>query len=48
MSIQIEVINGSHHEWKVIVYLLKNIFPEFNIPNNEPWKWLSDKIVVNP
>ena len=39
MSIQIEVINGSHHEWKVIVYLLKNIFPEFNIPNNEPWKW---------
>ena len=39
MTIDVELINGAHFEWKVVVYLLENIFPEFKIPNNEPWKW---------
>ena len=48
MTIDVELINGAHFEWKVVVYLLENIFPEFKIPNNEPWKWknINTKILL--
>ena len=34
----IDLIHGAHHEWKVLVYLMQKIFPEYNIPSKEPWK----------
>ena len=34
----IELINGAHHEWNFWEYLLQEIFPEFNISGRPPWK----------
>lgn len=41
MNININLINGAHHEWKVIVYFMQNVFPEMNIQTKEPWNCLT-------
>ena len=40
----INIINGAHHEHKLITYWLQNIFPELNLPNKEPWYFKNTKI----
>ena len=43
MLYDVGIINGSHFEWNVFFYLLKNIFPEVNICKRGPWHWKINK-----
>tara|TARA_B100000941_G_C28479298_1_gene541139 strand:- start:197 stop:1150 length:954 start_codon:yes stop_codon:yes gene_type:complete len=34
MKYNLKIVNGAHHEYNVIIFLLTNIFPEYNIPDS--------------